>query len=384
MSAPYVGGNRIDLLECGKDFFPALCAAIDAAQTEVHLQTYIYDRDESATLVTEALKRAAARGVRVCVMVDGFGGRDFVRDTMPELSTAGVDVLIYRREVGTLSFRRRRLRRLHRKVAVVDAAVAFVGGINIIDDLNTPNQIPPRFDYAVRIEGPLVGAIYHNTYRLWWMLGWAALRERPPWQITLTPKIARVGNMRAAFVVRDNLRNRRSIEDAYLRAIANSREEVLIACAYFLPGRRFRQALTDAARRGTNVVLLLQGRVEYVMLYYASRALYPKLLEGGVRIFEYHASFLHAKVGVIDNNWATVGSSNIDPFSLLLSREANVIVRNEAFAARLRMSLQNAMSLGARELRPTDWERVTRAHRALSWLAFGIVRMVMGVMGVWR
>jgi len=149
-------------------------------------------------------------------------------------------------------------------------------------------------------------------------------------------------------------------------------------------GSAARQALADAAKRGTNVVLLLQGRVEYAMLYYALRALYTKLLEGGVRIFEYHASFLHAKVGVIDGNWATVGSSNIDPFSLLLSREANVIVRNEAFADRLRASLQNAMSLGARELRPADWDRVTRAHRALSWLAFGFVRMVMGVLGVWR
>ncbi len=384
MSAPYVGGNHIELLECGKAFFPALCAAIDAAQTEIHLQTYIYARDDSALCVTAALKRAAARGVKVRVMVDGFGGRDFVANTQPELIAAGVDVLIYRREVGTLSFRRRRLRRLHRKLAVVDAAVAFVGGINIIDDLNTPNQVPPRFDYAVRIEGPLVRVIHHNTYRLWWMLGWAALRERPPWQIEARPKIARAGNMRAAFVVRDNLRHRRSIEDAYLRAIANSREEVLIACAYFLPGRRFRQALIDAARRGTNVVLLLQGRAEYVLLYYASRALYPHLLAGGVRIFEYHASFLHAKVGVIDGNWATVGSSNIDPFSLLLSREANVIVRDEIFAGQLRASLQNAMRLGARELLPRDWLRAPRLHRMLAWLAFGLLRIVMGLLGVWR
>ncbi len=384
MSTTYLGGNRIDLLECGKEYFPALCEAIDAARLEVHLQTYIYARDATAARVTDSLKRAAARGVKVCVMVDGFGGREFVLDTMPELQAAGVEVRIYRREVGTLSFRRTRLRRLHRKVCVVDGALAFVGGINVIDDLNTPNHIPPRFDYAVRVTGPLLGPIYHNTCRLWWMLGWAALRERPPWQLTLDPDTGRAGNTRAAFVVRDNLRHRRSIEDAYLRAIDNARDEVLIACAYFLPGRRFRQALIDAARRGTKVVLLLQGRAEYVLLYYASRALYPHLLQGGVRIFEYHASFLHAKVGVIDSTWATVGSSNIDPFSLLLSREANVIVRDADFTRHLRSSLDNAMGLGSRELLPQDWQRLPRLHRIVSWLAFGMVRIVMGVLGVWR
>ncbi|MCL2656249.1 MAG: cardiolipin synthase ClsB [Betaproteobacteria bacterium] len=385
MSGPhFIGGNRIELLECGAAFFPALCAAIDAAHSEIHLQTYIYEKDESADLITTALKRAAARGVKVCVMVDGFGGRHFVVDTLPELSAAGVEVLIYRREIRSLSFPRRRLRRLHRKVAVIDAAVAFVGGINIIDDQNTPGHIPPRFDYAVKIEGPLLGPIYHNTYRLWWMLGWATLRERPPWRYVQRPRLVRVGDMRAAFIVRDNLRHRRSIEEAYLAAIEGARSEVLIACAYFLPGRRFRQALIDAAQRGANVVLLLQGRVEYALLHYASRALYSHLLSGGVRIFEYHTSFLHAKVGVVDEDWATVGSSNIDPFSLLLAREANVVVRNKVFTCRLRSSLADAMDAGARELLAKDWRRAPRLRRIANWLAFGLVRMAMGLLGIWH
>ena len=145
-------------------------------------------------------------------------------------------------------------------------------------------------------------------------------------------------------MIRDNLRNRREIEQAYLTAIHNARSEILIANAYFLPGVRFRRALVAAAQRGVQVTLLLQGRVEYVLLHYASRALYGQLLQAGVEIQEHHKSFLHAKVAVIDRRWATVGSSNIDPFSLLMSREANIVVRNVPFAEELRREVRRIIA----------------------------------------
>lgn len=375
-------GNRVTLLECGQQFFPALIRAIDSARSEVHLETYIFARDPSGELVAAALTRAAARGVVVRLMVDGFGGREFVDQMLPRLVEAGVDVLIYRREIGALTFRRHRLRRLHRKIAVIDGATAFIGGINIIDDEDTPGQIPPRFDYAVEVQGPVLGEIHTTVHRLWWMLSWASLRRRPPWHSAVTPRTEAVGSQRAGFLVRDNLRHRRDIEDAYLAAIGRARSEVVIACAYFFPGYRFRQALTEAAQRGVRVVLLLQGRVEYLLLHYATHALYPNLLSGGVRIFEYHRSFLHAKVAVIDRHWATVGSSNIDPFSLLLSREANLVVRDPGFATELHASLARAIAQGARELKTSDWKHAGRLHRAASWLAYGTVRLTMGLLGI--
>ena len=164
-------------------------------------------------------------------------------------------------------------------------------------------------------------------------------------------------------------------------AIAAARGDILLANAYFLPGLRFRRALFDAAARGVRVTILLQGRVEYLLQHYATQALYGALLERGVRIYEYHRSFLHAKVAVIDDDWATVGSSNIDPFSLLLAREANVIVRDREFAAGLRARLGAAMRDGARELRPADWQRKPWLHRLASWLAYGLVRMMVGLAG---
>ncbi len=379
MKLTLLPGNRVELLETGGEYFPALLAAIEAAVSEIHLETYIFADDGIGRSVVAALLRAAARGVVVHLMVDGFGARDFPKGLGKTLVAGGVKLLVYRPDVAPHHFRRT-LRRLHRKLAVIDARVAFVGGINIIDDMDTPGQTPPRYDYAVRIEGPLLGDIHRAAHHLWHLVRWASLRHRYPKSASLLqPVVTHSGNVSAVFVVRDNLRHRRDIEDAYLDAIAAAREEVVIASAYFLPGWRFRHALTEAARRGVRVVVLLQGRVEYALLHYATQALYGVLLQAGVRIFEYRISFLHAKVAVVDGYWATVGSSNIDPFSLLLAREANVVVHDAGFARRLRASLQDAMDRGAVEIGTDDLQRRPWLARFASWLAYGMVRVLIGV-----
>ena len=181
--------------------------------------------------------------------------------------------------------------------------------------------------------------------------------------------------------MRDNLRHRRDIEEAYLDAIGAARSEIVLANAYFLPGRRFRRALTDAVARGVRVNVLLQGRVEYLLQHYATQALYGSLLGAGVRIFEYRPSFLHAKVAVIDDEWATVGSSNIDPFSLLLAREANVIVRDAGFAGQLRRSLAQAIADDSSEVRAEEFRGRSVFRRAASWLAYTAVRLAVGLAG---
>ncbi len=376
-----VSGNRVVLLENGEAYFPDVLAAIDGAAREVLLETYLFENDATGQRIADALRRAARRGVTVRVMVDGFGGRPFVELLMGGLEAEGVEVLVYRREVGSWRFRRHRLRRLHRKIVTVDGRVAWVGGINIIDDLQDGGPPHPRYDYAVRVEGPLVAVIVHAVHQLWWLVSWAHLRERgvPPKRPARRPQP--VGDVRAAFVVRDNLGNRREIEEAYLDAVHGAAEEIIIACAYFFPGRSFRQALVDAATRGVRVTLLLQGLADHPTLAYATRALYPHFLERGIRLFEYHRSYLHAKVAVVDGRWATVGSSNIDPFSLLLAREANVVVEDAVFAGELRVSLQRAMREGGVELRREDWKRLPRMRRMLSWLAYQFVRLAIGLAG---
>lgn len=372
----FYDGNRIELLRSGAEYFPALAAACDAAISEIHLQTYIFANDHSGRYVAEALMRAARRGVAVHLLIDGFGSKELSAKFLRGLQEAGVQVLKYRPQIAVWRFRRTQLRRLHHKIAVVDAHVAFIGGINVIDDMDTPGQVPPRFDYAVKVEGALLARIHSIATRLWNLAAWTQLRlHKLPRPVASVPAERR-GEQRAAFVVRDNLRHRNDIENTYLAAIKHARSEILIANAYFFPGIDFRHALIGAAARGVRVILLLQGRVEYRLLHYASRALYRQFLDAGIEIYEYRRSFMHAKVAVIDNHWATVGSSNIDPMSLLLAREANVVIEDTGFAHELRRSLEQAMMTGAEPVRHMEWQGLQT--RLLPRLCYEIVRFLIG------
>jgi cardiolipin synthase len=375
----FSNGNRVELLRAGAEYFPALEAAIGAAQEVVFLESYIYAGDATGRRITRALCDTALRGVAVHVLVDGFGARDMPAEFVKDLGDAGARLLVFRPEVWRFPWRSDRLRRMHRKLAVADEA-AFIGGINVIDDADTPRQRPPRYDFAAKIEGPLVGEIRHEAERLWNRI--ALARLKPEWRVRIhgDPPPAR-GRQRAALVVRDNLRHRRSIENAYLEAIDSAQEEIVIVNAYFLPGTRFRRALVRAAARRVRVLLMLQARVEYITLHYATRALYGALLEAGVEIYEYRRSFMHAKVAVVDGRWATVGSSNIDPFSLLLAREANVVVEDEGFAGQLRGLLLEDITRGARMVRARHWSRQPLWRRIPYWIAYGLARLAIGAFG---
>ena len=378
----FTTGNRIELLRNGAEFFPALTRAIDAAELEVWLETYIFADDASGREVAAAMVRAAQRGVPVRVLVDGWGASLYLTPSLAKLLAAGgVRLMKYRPEVAPWQFRLHRLRRLHRKICHVDGRVAFVGGINLIDDMNTPRHKPPRVDFAVRVEGPMLASIVMSMQRLWALVELTQFdrSEVPLFPVAIPTRVA--GTQAASFAVRDNLGHRSDIEAAYLAALLAAKTEIIIATAYFFPGTQFRRALTAAALRGVRVTLLLQARVEYRLLHYASRALYGQLLEAGVTIEEYHLSFLHAKVAVVDEQWATVGSSNIDPYSFLMAREANVFVRDPHFADQLRGELLRMIADGARRVVPERWAGRTNIEKALTWIAYGIVRIGMGVMG---
>jgi cardiolipin synthase len=381
MSPEYLPGNAITLLETGDVYFPALEAAIDGAVSEIHLECYIFEADATGRRIADALARAARRGVTVHLLIDGFGSQDLPPAFRRELFTAGVELLIYRRRISAWNLRKQRLRRLHRKISVIDAKIAFVGGINILDDRGVPGNAQPRFDYALRVEGPLLEPICIAVRRLWSRLDRVSFRQRKSAIMPALPATAARGSVRAAFAQRDNIMHRGDIEEAYLEAIENAKSEIVIANAYFFPGRKFRQALYAAAGRGVRVVLLMQGQIEYLLLYYATRALYGRFLEAGVEIFEYHGSYLHAKVAVVDCCWATVGSSNIDPFSLLLAREANVLVDDAGFAGELRRSLEIAIEQRSQPMQQKHWDDEPLLQRFATWVSYGIARVLIGAVG---
>jgi len=385
-------GHEVTLLEGGREFFPALIAELDGARGEVFVETYLFEDDAAGREVAASIAHAARRGVRVRVTVDGYGTPRLRGMVGEMLRGAGVEVETFRPERRALSLDRARLRRMHRKLAVIDGRVAFVGGINLLDDLRDPNHGPlaqPRVDFAVRVRGPIVANAHLAVQRLWWELSvvhrpLVAMREaRASWgrlASELVSDVTPAGRMRASLVLRDNFRFRRAIEREYLRAIGRAHREVLIANAYFLPGRRFRRALVAAARRGVRVRLLLQGRIEYLLPHYATQALYDELLREGIEIVEYRRSFLHAKVAVIDDR-ATVGSSNIDPFSLLLAREANVFVNDAGFADELRRRIERLIADGGDALQLVRHRRRPLLVRLFNRVALLMLRIAIAISG---
>lgn len=358
--------HQLQLLCGSQAFFDVLVQSIDASVFEVRLETYIFDVHGCAEQVALALANAARRGVSVFLLVDGVGTPQLPKTWHAQFAEVGVHWRMYS-PLGRLGLLvPSRWRRLHRKLCVVDGDVAFCGGINVLDDWFDPNYgdlLAPRLDFAVCVQGPLVKKVHAAMAQLWWRLdavqsakqvdwngAWQALQKAVRSKKQSTVSGIQVGHTKVELVLRDNLRNRTRIERAYRHALGEARHEVILANAYFLPGRKMRQALMHAARRGVRVRLLLQGQYEYFMQYHATHALYGPLLAAGIEVYEYKASFLHAKVAVIDGRWATVGSSNMDPLSLLLAREANVVVDDPVFAQTLRVELERAMMDGAQLL----------------------------------
>ena len=401
-ASPLRPGHHVRLLQCGKAFFPAVINAIDASTREVRLETYIFHFDASGQRVADALIRAAKRGVRVCLVMDGVGSPEVPLQWQQRFAESGVQWHRFS-PLGHLGLLMPvRWRRLHRKLCVVDASVAVCGGINIMDDLLDPVYgvlETPRFDFSVEVTGPLVADVLASMVQFWRRLlltrqmeQWKFQNARKSWESegdALTRSLEGIGQQSgevghgalAALVLRDNVRNRTRIERAYRKAIANARHEVVIANAYFLPGGKLRRALIHAAKRGVRVCLLIQGRYEYFMQYHAARPVLLALLNAGVEIHEYRVGFLHAKVAVVDGHWATVGSSNLDPLSLLLAREANVVVEDAAFATDLRQRLQFALDTQSIALDVAQYSARPWMQHVLDWLAYGLMRVLLFVTG---
>lgn len=402
--AVFTGGNEVTLLRGGGELFPAMIAAVAKAEHEVWVATYIFNNDPAALMVAHALADASSRGVQVRVVIDGFGSRATFLEISRLLCDANVGVAIFRPINRWWNWLQPgQLRRLHQKLCVVDGEVAFVGGINIIDDcldLGHGWTDEPRLDFAVQLRGPVVGPIEQAGRAVWTraQLGqnfredvMALARGAEPMahakrlikrlrMPSLKPNRAKLSDLppvRAAFVLRDNLRRRRTIERSYIAALRKAQSRIDLASPYFYPGSGFRTALRQAARRGVQVRLLLQGKLDYRFAGLAARTLYDELLAAGVKIFEYTPAFLHAKVALTDNEWATVGSSNIDPLSLLLNLEANVVVRDAGFNAQLATEFDRAFIVSRQIYREQSRRGVEGAVRRgfVAWCAHVYLRI---------
>jgi cardiolipin synthase len=382
MKSRWIGGNDIRLLENGEQFFPRVFACIANAKKEVVLETFILFEDKVGLQLHEALVAAARRGVQVDVTIDGFGSPDLSNHFIDTLKDAGVRMHVFDPGKRVFGQRLNLLRRMHRKIVVVDSEVAFVGGINYSADHLADFGPEAKQDYSVEIRGPLVAEIQRFTHaalaqgqRYQRQRNWLRWRR----QLRVQPhELPNAGTAQAMFVVRDNIEHTSDIERHYRIAIRAARKRIVIANAYFFPGYRLIRDLRRAARRGVDVRLILQGEPDMPIVKTAASMLYHRLLGAGVQVYEYCARPFHGKVALMDDEWATVGSSNLDPLSLALNLEANVIIRDRAFNQQLYERLQVLMRHSCKQITAADTRELTRWEMVRSFFAYHFTRRYPG------
>jgi cardiolipin synthase A/B len=351
VSKRWVSGNRIELLEGGEQYYPRVFDAIEKAQHDVLIEVFILFEDKVGVALHEVLVRAAQRGVQIDLTIDGYGSPDLSSQFISSLTHAGVRVHVFDPRPKLWGYRVNLFRRMHRKIVVVDGKRAFVGGLNFSADHLADYGPQAKLDHAIEIEGPLVPEIHRFSraqlasagrhYRNWFRRRAAAPEPQPP---------RAAGGADAMFVIRDNGEHRTDIERHYRIAIRAARKRVWIAMAYFFPGYRLLHELRKAARRGVDVRLILQGEPDMPSVKFWASMLYHHLLRAGVHVHEYCERPLHSKVALADDEWATVGSSNLDPLSLALNLEANVVIRDRAFNERLSARLQQLIEHACNEV----------------------------------
>lgn len=322
--------NRVQLLENGEDYFPRVFEVLRQAQSEILLETFIVFEDKVGNELQKILIEAAQRGVRITVNLDGFGCGELSTEYLAALSNAGVRLQIFDPAPRHFGIRTNWFRRMHRKIVVVDGTIAFLGGINFSADHLADFGPEAKQDYSVEVQGPAVADIHHFALlqsgrparaKYWWQR-----RRQRRAELAVSDHDGQV-----RLVYRDNGEHQGDIEEEYLQVLRGARHRVIIANAYFFPGYRLLREIRNAARRGVEVRLILQGQPDLRVARLAARMTYDYLLRAGVAIYEYCDRPLHGKVALVDEDWSTVGSSNLDPLSLALNLEANVLIRDRAF-----------------------------------------------------
>lgn len=366
MSVAWTGGNSFALLENGESFFPRVFEAIGQAQQQVVIETFILFDDKVGRQLRQVVIDAAQRGVRVDITVDGYGSSDLSEEFIGGMTEVGVGFHVFDLRPRRFGVRTNLFRRMHRKVVLVDGKVAFVGGINFGVDHLAEFGPEAKQDYSIELTGPVVDEIHRFEAGLL-----SPMRRRFSFRRDRAP-MARMpdvyGQGQAAFVYRDNAKHTNDIEQQYRLGIRAAQNEITIANAYFFPGYRFLRDLRNAAKRGVTVRLILQGEPDMPVAKFAASTLYDYLLSAGVRIYEYCERPLHGKVATVDGVWATVGSSNLEPLSLALNLEANIIIRDKEFTAGLRERLEDLIQHKCMAI-----ERGALPRRNIQRLLLGVV-----------
>ncbi len=353
------------LVLSGSDYFETLENLIQSAVHTVHLQTYIFDEDETGKRIASALKDAASRGVAVFVMIDGFGSKALSKTFVEDLKQSGVHLRFFSRFP---SFQSLNLgRRLHHKVITADENTALIGGINIAVKYHGSPEQAPWLDYAILLKGNACSDIDKICRQIYGK----KIRHKKLEHSSAIDVLEK--NVFIRIRQNDRFRRKNQISRSYLSAIKNAEHSIYITGSYFLPGPKLRKALVNAGKRGVDVNLILAGVSDVPLFQSATAWLYDLLFRNGIKIFEWNKSVLHGKAALVDDRWATIGSFNLNHLSAYGSIEMNVDVLDENFAKTFKTNLKSVIETGCRQVFPISQNNHLFA-RLKRWAAYVLTR----------
>jgi cardiolipin synthase A/B len=371
LARAYTIYNHAEIIRGGKDYFACLLKLINDAKSSVHLHVYIFDEDDTGKSVAEALKAAAARKVEVYVLVDGYASNNLSTGFVNSLKDAGVQFRMFEPLLRTRDFYFGR--RLHHKILVVDAFHSLVGGINISNKYNDVDGEPPWLDWAVYSTGEISMELLKVCVTLWTKskVKGQKIIERQP----LPPKVNEECMMR----VRRNdwVQHRTQISRSYFDMFRNAQDHIIIMSSYFLPGRPFRSAMERACKRGVKMRVILAGTSDVRLSKHAERYIYQWLLRNNIEIYEFQNTVLHAKMATYDDDWATVGSYNVNNISAFASIELNLDIRDKTFCAGLNDHLEKIIEEECKQITSEDYRtRFSIFGRFIQWGSYTLVRII--------
>ena len=371
----YTQHNQVKLIRSGKQYFDKLLQLIDEAKSIIHIQSYIFDDDETGQMVANALKNATKRKVDVYLMADGYASQVMSQSFIDDLRVAGIHFRFFEPLFKSKYFYFGR--RMHHKIAVFDSRYALIGGVNIANRYNDLPDEPAWLDFALYMEGEIAKEICLLCWKSW--KGYPKKMQQQACEkeaILLT--IAAENQSAVRMRENDWVRKKDEISKTYIQMIDHAQSYVLIFCSYFLPDLYLRKRMSQAVKRGVKIRVITAGRSDVILTKPAERWLYDWLLRNGIELHEYQTNILHSKLAICDDEWMTIGSYNINSISAYASIELNVDVLNPAFVKKVRQELE---AIIADECMCVSAEVHAKTNNIfkqfIRWLSYQFIRMVI-------
>jgi cardiolipin synthase len=362
----------IDLVHSGNDYFERLGDLIETANTEIHLQTYIFDGDETGERIFYLLKNAAQRGVKIYILLDGFASASFPELWVHELRDKGVQIRFFSPIPASKSYFLGR--RLHHKIVVVDAEIALIGGINVADKYRGTKDEKAWLDYAVLIADPVLGKQLQRLCQNIFEAKKKSIRKR------IEGNFPENESMQISILRNDWFKRKNEIAKSYIQHIKEAKSEVIILGSYFIPGIRLTNVLKNAAGRGVRIRLVFAGISDVPLMKRATAHLYKKLLKNDIELYEWSQSVLHAKTALVDGSWTTIGSFNLNYLSAYASIEMNVAIQNDEFAIMYAQHLEDVIAQ-CDPVTIKDLQGLSGVYSpVLNWISYKIVRFIFMIL----